>query len=795
MVKISLGVVSAVLMVCRASAQGAVAPLSIESAIQTTRAMTNAAGEAVIDSPDGRRYAMMLVRGDVPQNGVEVEIVVGGLQSARAARPRSIAKLFTSGLGQDPLGQHNLADLTINTLNAPIWLDNDTVAFFWADDKEVRQVVSLNVNTDELLYLTHHATDVTDFRVGPGGTMLYRAVTPYSPAQSQVDLRDGYSVVSPDADSLFVGVTDGTDSLDLSYNGDWFLIRPGDAGSRQVLTPSGRPNRFVPLVTPQFSPDGRFVLVDGTAAPVPEQWFGYSEPSLRLRLADLRISATAAYGRQLQQLFVVDVNAAVARPLWDAPNSPSGGVKTMAWSADGSSLLLGPTFLPISRADAAGLEGTAIAIVDVRTGEFSQLSVSSDVAMNLDKSRWINADAIELRLVDGQRLTFEKRAAGWVTASSRAAIPVARPKTKVELRQGPNSPPKLCAVEFSSNRCHLVLDLNPRLTSDFKLGRVEMIRWHDDENREWKGRLFYPANYRPNVRYPLVIQTNWDGDGKDEDFTLYGMSGGAPALGPGFSAFIAQPLAGNDVAVLQGGVLVRGTDGSRNVSRLERMLPNISAYAAAAEYLSWIGLVDRERVGLMGYSNRGWHVEYALSFSYFPYAAAVASDNISAGYLQAAFGGWGLGLGADLTGDQPFAQGFEAWLENSPTFNAHRVRAPLMLQVISSYGGLAAPITHGWESFSRLRYLKKPVELYVAPNILRGSHGTQNPAQILGVQRRTLDWWLFWLKNEEDHDPKKARQYATWRQLRSLHEADLQTPRPPLLDWSVRPRSTAAGGG
>jgi hypothetical protein len=37
---------------------------------------------------------------------------------------------------------------------------------------------------------------------------------------------------------------------------------------------------------------------------------------------------------------------------------------------------------------------------------------------------------------------------------------------------------------------------------------------------------------------------------------------------------------------------------------------------------------------------------------------------------------------------------------------------------------------------------------------------------------RNLDWFRFWLKNEEDPDPAKIEQYVRWRQLRKLQKPD-----------------------
>jgi hypothetical protein len=38
-------------------------------------------------------------------------------------------------------------------------------------------------------------------------------------------------------------------------------------------------------------------------------------------------------------------------------------------------------------------------------------------------------------------------------------------------------------------------------------------------------------------------------------------------------------------------------------------------------------------------------------------------------------------------------------------------------------------------------------------------------------QQGVVDWFAFWLKNEEDSSPAKTEQYARWRQLRKENKA------------------------
>jgi hypothetical protein len=84
-------------------------------------------------------------------------------------------------------------------------------------------------------------------------------------------------------------------------------------------------------------------------------------------------------------------------------------------------------------------------------------------------------------------------------------------------------------------------------------------------------------------------------------------------------------------------------------------------------------------------------------------------------------------------------------------------------------GPISEVLDH-WEIFSNLRYLRSPVELFVIPDIEHGVHILQNPAQRLASQGGTVDWFSFWLKDEEDPDPAKTEQHKRWRELRKLQQ-------------------------
>lgn len=302
----------------------------------------------------------------------------------------------------------------------------------------------------------------------------------------------------------------------------------------------------------------------------------------------------------------------------------------------------------------------------------------------------------------------------------------------------------------------MILDPNPHLREQYSLGRVETIRWQTKGGGAWRGLLYYPVDYQQGKSYPLVIQTH--GVQSESEFNLYGWG---PGTGPGVSFYAAQMLAGKGIMVLQ----THGPADDGDVDPAQEGPEVAEAYVAAIDLLDARGIVDRQRVGLTGFSRTGWHALYALTHSTFPYAAAITSDNINGGYVEATFATPGIMDAA--VGQPPFGDGLQAWLRESPAFNVERIQAPLRMEIQS---GPLLNAVHSWELFSRLRRLQKPVEFFVAPYIDQGSHQVQNPTQILSSKEGAVDWLDFWLRGREDDDVAKRAQYVRWRELRRLRE-------------------------
>jgi dipeptidyl aminopeptidase/acylaminoacyl peptidase len=758
---------------------------TVADAIETARFQEDRKGRSVFLSPDGSRYVSFVIRGDIKKDGIWLNVYSGGLTSLDSATPRLVSKHFTSGLpATGPVIDSTAGPsaLIAPMGNIPVWANNEEVAYLWADDRGHNQVFSLNVMSGKLQQVTHEDLDVVDFTVHPAGSLAYDTKVPYTDKSTE-NLRDGFSVKSPDITMLLAGIVDGTSLYDLEKCRRVVAIKSnGEYAAKPVPNSQIKCGLSELLLSPRLiSPDGSRLIINTRVKEFPKDWDSYRGHFGRL-LEDVKQNPASNSAELMSEFAIVDITSGTHHALWHAPAGLSPW-SFITWSPDSKHVLVAPTLLPVRETDSSALEGEAMAIVNAETGQYQRVSIDPKIAASIASIEWPVQQQFIVALRDGRSIKFTREKSGrWNqgsptdSADEKDASPARTQKIRVGINKGLDQPPQLMGTEVQTGRTRVLLDPNPNLLG-FALGHVEMTRWVDSAGLPWEGRLYYPAHYVPGVRYPLVIQTH--GYAGKNEFSIYGMGGqsfGGVPLGPGWSVFLAQPLASRDIAVLQ----IAGSEkpSTQEETDISRAKSKAWALADAAKHLVDMGLVDRDKVGIMGHSATGRIIETALTLTDFPYAAAIAADNYELSYTQSMYLGWNVIDGQPA----PFGKGLEAWLDTSPAFNVERIRTPLQLELTTG-AAKATTLVYPWEMFSRLRYLKKPVEYYVLPDIAHGSHLVQNPRQLLALQNRALDWWLFWLKSEEDPSAEKLPQYQDWRQLRTMHIDDLKRPRPPVRTW------------
>jgi dipeptidyl aminopeptidase/acylaminoacyl peptidase len=580
------------------------------------------------------------------------------------------------------------------------WLaDNETVVFLGENPNEVSQVYALKTRTKTLKKLTNHPTPINNYDISSDGREIAFEA---DPPESKVNC-----VTDGSCKSI---VIEGQNLLDIVTG----RYTPRE-GQQVFWQTSNYPPRRVPVgqdyliaqLPFSLSPDGHYLAFSTLPLDRPSEWASYQNPFIQKIFA-----ANTPKGRMssIQEYMLFDTRAKCLVPLVGAPMI---GFDPISWARDGKSVFL-MSYLPLDVADPVerkAREQNKYPIeVDLRSREFRKVSKEEFPASGIEK------------------------------------LPL-----EVTLDQDVNTPPKLYVSDPASRQKGLLIDLNPQF-GELDFGTVKTIEWKVN-GVEMLAGLYMPPDYEPGKRYPLVIQTHGF---LPNEFSMDGRSEWS-------SGFAARPLAARNILVLQTQNFKHQQDYERSHQEarfgatLEESAKNfiVTGYETAIDYLDGEGLIDRNRVGIIGFSRTVCFVGYALTHSKYRFAAASLVDGLSCGYVETiafpevAWDSYSINGGA-----APFGEGLKMWMKNSPGFNLDKVKTPVQL---TSHSGLEA-----WEWFAGLTLQKKPVDFVLIPG---GEHIGVKLSERTLAQQGIVDWFAFWLKGEEDPDPSKRDQYNRWRDL------------------------------
>jgi dipeptidyl aminopeptidase/acylaminoacyl peptidase len=347
------------------------------------------------------------------------------------------------------------------------------------------------------------------------------------------------------------------------------------------------------------------------------------------------------------------------------------------------------------------------------------------------------------------------------------------------VRETSTQPPHLAALNLRTGDVRILTDINPEFRN-IRLGRIERIEW-DTPKLSWNepggelaglypkrayGYILYPPDFDPTKKYPAIIDPyvafgfdRLDGVGNEHPLHVYAAAG-----------FIALKLEFPQFIDLQARL---GPRAMKELYSAELDFPHLTMLMESTlrglDTAVARGFIDPKRVGIGGVSH-GTFVPLYMMLKYDRIAAISISSPTwgTHGYY------WttrrGRGLGAEMLGKaghvdwtpKPEGAGREFWRRIDIADHVEAVEAPVLMQLAD------------YETYALIRFIRhladanKPYDAYVFPH---ETHIKWQPAHLRAIQLRNLDWFRFWLQDQEDPDPSKARQYTNWRELKA-HRAD-----------------------
>ena len=258
-------------------------------------------------------------------------------------------------------------------------------------------------------------------------------------------------------------------------------------------------------------------------------------------------------------------------------------------------------------------------------------------------------------------------------------------------------------------------DANPRL-AEVSLTRSELVEYLDVDGNNLYGILYYPANYRPGTKYPLVaeIYEQFFNNGFNENMNL---------------------------------ITSQGWFGFRPSVRFEEGYPGEAWLKAVPNAINKIverGLVDPEKVGVYGQSYGGYATNLLITQTDRFAAAANVSGKVNIisflgdspkittrNYAAAE-------VGQDRIGATLWEQPHK-YVDHSAVMFADRIETPLLM--LSGEGDWNVPATNQREMYYALRRLGKEV---VWVHYTAGGHGAgraSTAADFVDHWQRMFDWF------------------------------------------------------
>lgn len=716
-----------------------------------------------VESPDRRRFFVITQEGDLSRN--EIRSTIWLFQETDIERHRDNA---TSS------APRNVVTLSART-NMPIisdvrWLDSSRIAFLGRNHSFAPRVFVADLHSGVVRAITRKGVYITAYDIS-NDVLAYA-----TPAMNEIAKDD-----APPPDDSLDDVTGKNiykllfpPRRTLEYLNEWSIRTVANTlhivkNGRELPTSwtlGGTPLRlFAPIF--RLSPDGSSIVLLAPMKNIPASWAQY-----RARSPLFAIDPSSSYkvaednAWKLERFVIIQLKTGKTTPLVDAP--AGRGLSYLAatkiiWSRDSKRVLLSNTFLPVDNEQQSDrTDAPVVALIYLPGHHVNKVVSLPDLPKG--KNGWYRVADVEWN--DDGTVTLKYGYEGGEKDSSLPADEsyAFRDATWYKLRfrekesdgfqisvqEELNQPPALYVI-FHDKPKTLLWTPNSQLNC-LRSGQARLFEWTDKNKYSWTGILVTPDKSPGQRGFPLVIQTHGVSPEKyfaDGEFTT----------GSGGRALVAH-----NIAVLQ-------MADAPHIGSPENPEDQLAGYEAAIDSLSATGLVDRSRVGVIGFSYTCYQALYALTHRPTLFKAATITDGNTMGYMQYMLATdspnakGALEIIEKTNGGSPFDGGLLNWMRTAPNFNLDKIATPLLISSLENDSILAQ-----WETYAGLRILKKPVDMMWMRQT-NAPHVLIEPRQRYFSQETAVDWFVFWLKDEEDTDPGKSLEYERWRTLRDLQRA------------------------
>ncbi len=288
-----------------------------------------------------------------------------------------------------------------------------------------------------------------------------------------------------------------------------------------------------------------------------------------------------------------------------------------------------------------------------------------------------------------------------------------------------NISPELYSTDNFTNAVKLVAT-NPQ-QQNYYWGKSELISFNNKKGQKLQGALFYPSNYEPGKKYPMIVYI----------YEILSNTVHSYVTPSSRSAYNTTNYTSNGYFIFRPDIVYDINDPGMSA---------VNCVVPAVEEVLKTGMIDKDKLGLMGHSWGAYQTAFIITQTdLFKAASAGAplTDLISMSmsiYWNSGTPDQKIFETSQGRFDGPWYDRLEEHKRNSPMFNAANIKAPLLVEFGDKDG--AVDWHQGIEMYGTMRRMEKPHVMLVYADENHGLAKKENQIDYQKKQRAWFDYYL-----------------------------------------------------
>jgi acetyl esterase/lipase len=301
------------------------------------------------------------------------------------------------------------------------------------------------------------------------------------------------------------------------------------------------------------------------------------------------------------------------------------------------------------------------------------------------------------------------------------------------LEENYTMPPKLYFIKSGTQKKQLISEESKTDIVALAI-KQEMIHYTTNDEMHLKGLLYYPVNFNPTKKYPMVVHIYQLQNGMSNQY-----------LTPGYHNRDELDIR----TLLEKGYFVLLPDTAVGASG-----PGLSALDCVHKALDGVSNnpnINMNKIGLIGHSFGGYETNFIATHSnrFAAYISGAGISDIIRSYFSFNYHFAGPYFWQYETGIfqmKSYTLDKSEYIKNNPMLNVEKVSAPILLWTGKQDENV--PWDQTMEFFMGLRRHHKQVVTLFYPN---GRHALgANSDEKKDLHRRVLEWWDYFLKDKKN---------------------------------------------